>query len=302
MAAGLIRIVGLIAACAALGCGNLAVAQDLEPRRWTPLPPGLTIAGAGYAVTRGDVFFDPVLLIEDAEVEGHSAVASLVHSFTIANRRARLDVAVPWHNMTWTGLLDGAPASASRVGPGDPWVRLSLILAESNAPAGSPTPTSTVFGAAVAVGLPLGEYLEGKLLNLGQNRLVVRPQVGMTHTRGKWSYELTGSTFLYGSNDEFERESKLEQDPLYATQAHIIRFFDTAGYWASLSAGYAWGGQSTIDNVQADDRRRLFLSALAFGMPVRDRQSLKFTYLRTRTRTDNGSDTDSLSVGWSWRF
>lgn len=40
-----------------------AVGQDMEPRRWTPLPVGTNIAGVGYLYTSGDVHVDPVLRI-----------------------------------------------------------------------------------------------------------------------------------------------------------------------------------------------------------------------------------------------
>ena len=88
-----------------------AFGQDLEPRRWTPLPPGLNVVGAGYVRTEGDVFFNPVLLIENAEVGGHTAAISYVRSFAIAGKLARLDLVVPWQNLKWSGLLDGAPAA-----------------------------------------------------------------------------------------------------------------------------------------------------------------------------------------------
>jgi len=55
-----------------------ALGQDIEPRRWTPIPPGLNIIGAAYGRLQGDVFFNPVMLIEDAEVEGHFAAISYV--------------------------------------------------------------------------------------------------------------------------------------------------------------------------------------------------------------------------------
>jgi hypothetical protein len=276
--------------------------QDLEPRRWTSLPPGLNVLGAGYAASQGDVFFDPVLLVEDAEVEGHTVGVSYVRSFAVASKRARLDVTVPWQNLRWSGLLDGAPATASRVGLADPWIRLSMILKEYPAETSHPGSSSTVIGAAVAVGLPLGEYLEEKLLNLGQNRFVIRPQVGILHTREKWSYELTGSTFIYGDNNDFLVDSKLGQSPLYALQGHLIRTFDKPGYWVALSAGYAWNGRSTVDGERADDSKRQFLSALAFGVPIGTKQGLKISYLRSRTKTNTGSDTDSLAIGWSHRF
>jgi len=282
-----------------------AFGQDIEPRRWTPLPLGLNVIGAGYGRVQGDVFFNPVLEIEDADVEGNVAVISYVRSFAIAKKLARLDVLLPWQNKRWSGLLDGVPATASRTGLADPRVRLSMILAGAPASGSSqntPAKSSTVVGAAVSLRIPLGEYYEDKLLNLGQNRFVIRPQIGVVHTRDKWSYELTGSVFLYGDNDEFFDGNKLEQDPLYAAQAHLIRVFDKPGYWAALSAAYGWNGQSTINGNPVDDSRRLVLSALAVGVPIGMKQGLRFAYIRQRTNTDTGADIDSLSIGWSYRF
>jgi hypothetical protein len=282
-----------------------ALAQDLEPRRWTPLPPGLNVIGVGYVRTQGDVFFDPVLQIEDAEVDGHTVVLSYVRSFLIGKKLARFDMLLPWQNMRWTGLLDGTPATASRVGLADPWVRLSVILvgapASGNARHQS-SKSNTIIGAAIAARIPLGEYLDDKLLNLGQNRVIIRPQIGVLHTRGKWSYELTGSVFFYGTNDDFFGGSKLEKDPLYAVQGHIIRAFDKPGYWAALSAGYGRGGEASVDGIASDNSKRLFLSALAIGMPVRKNQGIKFAYIRQRTNTSNDADTDSLAIAWSVLF
>jgi len=272
-------------------------AQDLEPRRWTVLPAGLNVIGAGYARMEGDVSFDPVLQIENATVSGQILAISYVRSFNIGDKVARLDILLPWANMRWTGLLDGVPATASRVGLSDPNIRLSIILAGDKPD--KLAASNTVVGAAVAISVPFGEYLDEKLLNLGRNRFFIRPQMGVLHTRGNWSYELTGSVFLFGDNDDFFGGSKLEQDPLYAVQTHLIYAFDKPGYWAALSAGYGWDGQSTIDGNEVDDSRRLFLSALAVGVPIGKRQSVKLAYIRTRTNTSKGSDVDSLSLGWS---
>ena len=208
-------------------------AQDLEPRRWTPVPAGINVIGAGYVALQGDVSLDPLLEVEGAEVSGHVVGVSYVRSFAIGNKLARIDVAVPWQNMRWSGLLDGTQATADRVGLGDPVVRLSVILAggspsAKNADTGKSS--STVVGAAVAVSLPLGEHQSGRLLNLGQNRFYIRPQLGVLHTRGKWSYELTGSVYFIDDNDEFFGAQKLERDPLYALQGHVIRVFDKPGY------------------------------------------------------------------------
>ena len=294
------KTASLVAFSLAVFSFGQAAGQDIEPRRWTPLPAGLNVVGTGYVHLEGDVFFNPVLQVEDASVSGRATAISYVRSFAVGEKIARLDVIVPWANMRWSGLLDGAPATVSRVGLADPSIRLSMILAGDKPDALAAS--NTVIGAAVAINVPFGEYLEEKLLNLGNNRFFVRPQVGVLHTRGKWSYELTGSVFLFGDNNDFYGGSKLEQDPLYAVQTHLICTFDKPGYWAALSAGYGWDGQSTVDGAKVDDSRRLFLSALALGIPVGRKQGIKFAYVRSRTNTPTGGDVDTLSVGWSYRF
>ena len=299
---------GSFLVCSCLVLFGKANGQDIEPRRWTPLPHGVSVIGAGYGYTDGEIFLDPVLRIEDAEFVGHTASMSYIRSFSIADRSARVDVLLPWQNFRWQGLLDGQPAETGRVGLADPRIRLSVILAGApSLPAdelkeymGS-RPVNTVFGAALSVTVPWGDYLEDKLLNLGQNRVTLRPQLGVVHTRGPWSYELTGSTFIFGENDDFFDGSKLEQDPLYAVQAHVIRVIKP-GIWASLSAGYGWAGRSELNGQLRDDDKGNFLGAFSFGFPVGSRQGLKVAYIRGETGVETGADSDTLAIVWSLRY
>lgn len=227
-----------------LACSGVVFAQDIEPRRWTPLPVGTNIAGAGYVYTDGEISVDPVFKLDDTTVEVSSTVVSFLHAFDLMGRSARFDVRSSHHQARWKGLLDGEPRKVGRTGLGDPRVRLSINLL--GAPAftepeyrafRASCPVSTVVGVALAVTLPLGEYKKDKLLNLGQNRFVLRPQLGVVHSRGPWSYELTGSVFLFTDNDEFRTDRRREQDPLFALQSHII-YTSTSRWWASLSAAY----------------------------------------------------------------
>jgi len=285
-----------------------ANAQDLEPRRWTVMPAGVNVVGAGYGRTIGDIFVDPVLRIEDVEFDADSLGVSYVRSFSLAGKSARFDAMLPRQNVHWQGLLDGEPAAVTRVGLADPRFRLSVILAGASAMEAAELrqhmasrPVNTVFGAAIELTVPWGEYFEDKLLNLGRNRFRIRPQIGAVHTRGPWSYEVTGSTFLFTENDDFFGGSKLEQDPLYAVQAHVIRVFKP-GLWGSLSAGYALGGRNTLDGVERDDKKANVLAAVSFGFPIGRKQGVKIAYLRSETREDTGSDNDTLAIAWSVRY
>lgn len=297
-----------IAVCLWLLLTGQAHGQDVEPRRWTSLPVGINVIGAGYAHSTGDVAFDPVLLVEDAKVDAHTFVVSYARTFGLFGRSARFDAIVPWQHATWKGLLEGAPASATRDGPADPTFRLSVNLV--GAPAvgmdefrkrAAAQPVNTVVGAAISVLAPLGNYLEDKLLNLGQNRYVIRPQIGVLHTRGKWSYELTGSTFFYSTNNDFYGGNTLKQDPVHALQAHVIHIFKP-GLWASLSAAYGWRGETTVNDVASNNDKSDLLAALSVGFPVTRNQGIKLAYVRSETHRVTGADLDTLAIAWSMRF
>lgn len=285
-----------------------AQAQELEPRRWSHVPIDTNYFGLAYASTRGDIFLDPVLRVEDGTVAVNSVVASYLRSFDLAGKTARFDVRIPYQQARWEGLLDGEPASVEREGLGDPRFRLSVNFFGAPALKGeeyrdyrAATSTNTIAGAALAVTVPLGQYKKDKLLNLGGNRFVITPQAGIVHSRGPWSYELTGSVLFFTDNDEFWNGNRREQDPLYVLQGHVVRTFKR-GIWASVSAGYDRGGQSRVNGEEKDDRRQDILYALSAGMPLSGTSSVKIAYVNGRTREEVGSDSDNIIVGYSWMF
>jgi hypothetical protein len=296
------------AACLWLLSSGVAAAQDVEPRRWTPFPVGTNVLGIGYAYGEGDIFFDPVLRIDDADFRIHSAIASYVHTFEFLEKATRVDAQIPFHYGRWEGSVDGVPRSLRRRGFGDPRIRLSIGLLgppamerEEFAEYLARQTSDTTVGLAVAVRLPLGEYKDDTLINLGQNRFRIRPQLGVLHRRGPWSYELTGSTFFFTKNDDFFNGMELEQDPLYAVQAHVVRTF-TKGHWVSLGIAYGWAGETQIDGVNKDDEKGNLLLGVSFGFRVGRSQGIAVRYLAGRTRKDTGQDTDGLALSWTMRF
>ena len=281
------------------------LAQDIEPRRWTPMPTGMNVIGVGTNYTMGDIYFDPVLELQDVKTEVYGTGVSYMRAFGLAGKTARLDVTVPYAMGRWSGLLSGQPASTRRHGFADPRLRLSVLL--YGAPArtlqefASEPRSNTVVGAAVSVNVPLGEYYPDRFINLGTNRWMIRPQLGVTHTRGKWTWELTGSMFYYTDNDDFFGGKKLENDELWAVQGHAIYTF-RPGLWASVSTAYGNGYDAVVDGVDKNLAVNNWLLAVSFGVPINRQQGLKFYWLGTRTQNDTGADLDSFGMGWSYRF
>jgi len=272
----------------------------MEPRRWTVMPAGMNVIAAGYGRTNGDLFFDPVLEVKNADISVHTFYTTYVRAFTVANKSVRFDALIPWINIKWDGLLKGKSTIVERSGFADPRFRFSMILLNT-AKNNTSSSSKTVLGTAISLGVPLGNYYDNKLLNIGKNRYTIRPQIGIVHTEGKWSYELTGSIFFFTDNNKFNKGNKREQDPLYAVQSHLV-YTLIKGVWTSVGIGYGWGGLSHINGVNKDDKLGNVLSSLSFGFPLTKKQGMKLTYINGRTQKSTGGNLDTISIGWSMRF
>jgi hypothetical protein len=265
------------------------------------------VVGLGVIRGEGDVAFDPLLRLTDTTVETTTTELSVVHAFDLFGQTARVDFRLPHQHARWEGLLDGAPRTRDVRGLADPRVRLSVNLVGAPALSGSEFQAyraahavNTVVGAALAVTLPLGEYDEDRLLNLGNNRFAVTPQLGVVHSRGHWSYELTGSVSLFTDNSEFLVDQTREQDPLFALQAHVV--YAPGPWFASLGAAYDWGAESTVDRVAKGDYRETLFFGLSAGISIDQQSSVQVAYVGSRAQKDIGSDSDNVGLAYSIRF
>jgi hypothetical protein len=282
-----------------------ASAQDLEPRRWSHLPTEMNIIGMATAWTDGDIFLDPVLRLEDATFEMYTAVSSYVRTYDWFGKSSRIDFRLPYSYGRWEGLLDGDYVSTRRHGFSDPSIRVSMNLYGAPPLKGikyvqyrASHPVTTTVGAAISLVLPLGEYYPERLINLGNNRYVLRSQLGVLHQRGPWQFEVTTTVSFYQDNDEFFGNTQLEQDPLWFFQGHVIRSFKR-GMWASLSSGFSYAGETQINGVPKHNDDRTRYVSLSFGMPITRQQSVKITWINADTNVVIGSSSDTLVLGWT---
>jgi hypothetical protein len=299
---------GLAVFAAALVLPAGLSAQDLEPRRWGHLPLGANFAGLGYIRTDGDIALDPVLRLTGVELAMDTAALKYIRTFEMFGKSARFDLVQAYQDGEWTGMLDGVPAAAQRAGFTDTALRFAINLFGAPPLEGaefaefrSGLDCETIIGAGLIVTLPTGEYFGDKLINLGENRFSLRPQVGVVHARGKWSFEFTGAASFFTDNDDFFGGKELEQEPLVALQGHAIYTF-RPGLWLGASLGYDFGGQSAIDGMDKDDRREILSWGLTCGVPVTRSVGLKFGYIDQRTQRQTGADLGNfvaaVSVMW----
>ena len=163
------------------------------------------------------------------------------------------------------------------------------------------TDHETIVGMGLVLQLPTGQYYDDKLINLGNNRFAFRPQLGVVHNWGKWSAELTAQTWFFTDNNDFYNGKRLEQDPMYGADAHLIYTF-RPGLWVSGSFGYAGGGTTTVNGASNNNDQNNIGWGLALGIPINRAVGVKLAYIGTRTEAQTGLDSDTFTCALSVMF
>lgn len=263
---------------------------------------GASFAGVGYNYTESDIFSDPTLSLENVNLKLHTWGGAYIHAFELFDKSARIDIKQAYQKGKWTGLLDGKPASATRSGWSDTFVRFAVNLygapplsGEKFAAYRSKIEDETIVGVGLEVRLPTGHYIEDKLVNIGQNRFAFRPQIGIVHTFGKWTTEVNGEVAFYTKNDEFFDGSTLEQKPMYRATVHAIRSF-SPGQWVGVGIGYEFGGEYTLNGVDKEDKKKNIGWALAYRHPITRQIGIKVKYIGIRAKALTGFDSETFAV------
>ena len=284
-------------------CGTAVRAQDLEPRSFSPAPSGLNITGLGFTSSRGNVFFDKALLIEDATGVVRSATGLYARTFGIFGRSAKVVAVVPFAWGDWEGLVDGKLATTSRRGFVDP----GLIFAVNFV--GAPAvdlkefiayKEGMILGTSVLVVAPLGQYDPSKLINLGSNRWVIRPRLGFSGRLKRWTLEAMADVYFFTDNQEAYGGTVMSQKPLYSMQANVIYTF-RKGIWLAVSAGLADGGRPSVNGVEKEKIDRNTRLGAVLVLPINRRQSIKVSYTNS-VRTKVGGDYDLLGVFFQYKW
>jgi len=131
---------------------------------------------------------------------------------------------------------------------------------------------------------PWGEYFPDRLINLGSNRYVIRPSLGLLHRRGPWEFEVTTSLSFYQDNDAYyPGASVLERDPLWFLQVHVTRELPR-GQWLTLSGGYSYDGELFLNGQSLDYTERTSFLSLGWGMALTRQQSIRVACVRADTQ------------------
>mgnify|MGYP001813000398 CR=1 FL=1 len=290
-------VVTTLCAC---GLASGAVAQELTPRVYHPVPTGGNLVQIAYGRATGEVLFDPSLPFEDVNAGINTGALLVGRTFGLFGRSANAIVGLPY---TWgdiDGLVEGEYQRVTRSGLGD--LRGVVTVNLLGGPALSRQEFAkhrpgTILGLSLAVVAPTGQYDPSKLINIGSNRWSIRPQLGLSKTVGPWYLELYGGVWFFGDNQDFYGGSHREQEPIGTVQAHASYTFKPR-LWVAGNATFYNGGRTTLNGVQKADLQSNSRLGVTLALPLGRRSTLKLAWA-TGFTTRIGADFDSLGVALS---
>jgi hypothetical protein len=283
--------------------GGLANAQDIEPRSYSNAPIGVNFAIAGYAYTRDGVAFDAAMPITDVQLQTSNAVLGYARVLDFWGQSGKVDVVVPYTSLSGSATYAGQPLERVIHGMGDPMVRASVNLL------GAPSlglrefgtyQQDVIVGASLRISIPVGQYDPARVVNLGTNRWIFRPEVGASKAFGPWTFEAKAAAVLYTGNDDFYGGKRREQDPVYSLSAHAIHAFPS-GSWASFDAIFFAGGRSTVDGVRSADLQQNWRVGVTYAVPIDRRNSVKL-YASSGVSARTGNNFDLVGIAWQYRW
>jgi Putative MetA-pathway of phenol degradation len=280
-----------------------AVAQELEPGAYWPIPVGLHIVTVVNSFNRGDLAFDPATPIDEASALINTTAFAFTRAFNLAGRSANTAVVLPVIGGHLEGLVLGEPAQTGRFGLGDP--KLKLAMNVYGAPAMTPKEFASyrqgrIVGVSLTVAPPLGQYDSAKLINLGTHRWSFKPELGISTTRGRWVVEGMAGIWVFTDNTAFFGRRTRKQDPITATQLHVTFKFKRT-MWLAGDANYFTGGRTTIGGKQNLDLQRNSRVGATFSSALGRQQAIRVAVSRG-AYTTIGADFTSIAASYSYAW
>jgi hypothetical protein len=280
-----------------------AHAGEIEPRAYVNTPVGINFLLAGYSYSDGGLSTAASSPIKDAQLKINTEILAYSRALDVWGKSGKFDVILPYSQLSGTAMVAGQQRERNVSGLNDPLFRFSVNF--YGAPALSLQEFANyhqdvLIGASLQVSPPLGQYDKDKLVNLGNNRWSVKPDIGISKAWGALTLELSTGVRFFSKNDEYFGGTTLEQDPVWTAQLHVTYNLGR-GVWAALSGTYDYGGRTTIDGVRSDDLQNNSRVGATLALPVNRNNSIKL-YASSSVYTSSGSDYYLVGIVWQYRW
>ncbi|MFG0417203.1 transporter [Pseudomonas sp. zjy_8] len=242
--------------------------QADNARDWQNLPTDLNMIFGYYNLIDTNTPIDTSLPIDGLSLNADLYILRYARSFGIDGRNSAIQVLQPYADVSASfddaRFFDGTKHNG---GLGD----VQLVFVHNVF--GGPALTQEAFATwqpetfltgALWVTAPTGDYDKKRIINIGANRWVFKPEMAFGTPIGPTWLEVNAYVSLYGDNDDYLDDNTLEQKPLYAVEGHYSYSFNRA-LWASFDATYNKGGETRVNGVNQDNQQENTLLGASLG-------------------------------------
>ena len=266
-----------------------AHAQEIEARAYSNAPIGINFLTGGLAQAKSGSY------------TLNTQALSLTHVIDVAGQSGRLTLVLPYAELSGTGQVGAQTINASAEGLSDPLIKASVNLY------GAPALTNSEFinyqqdliiGASIAASIPWGKYNSNQMINVGANRSLIQPAMGLSQAVGPWRLELAGMATIYTSNNNYMGSNTLSQSPIYSGETHLIYYFPSTA-WISADATYFTGGQTYLNGLPVNGTQENWRFGSTLSYPLDKSNSIR---LSASKGVYSRTDTSYNAVGISWQY
>ena len=304
------------------------VAEASTPRGYKTVPTGYNLFEIIYGYTEGDAP-DP-LTGSMLSIDRHTTILRYVRYFDWNGRFSGFafllpvvdqELAVPPNplglgNQSQSGIGDPTFVIASNIF-GQPAMDLQEYIAHYKS--GKPIHESSM-NWSLWITAPTGKYEPTSLVNAGENRWTIKPEINFTHIADKVWFEANAAVSFFTDNNESPRvnpfyppgfidTARLEQDPLLTIEGHLsvdvpikLTSTTTIPAWASLSLYGYIGGETSVNGVSADDAANDWALSTNLYLRVHKQYAFRLFYTKTIKHEPASFDTDTAGFRLTYIF
>lgn len=225
--------------------------------------------------------------------------AGYVRMLPVGKRSAMVSILLPMGRISSDLTINGLNFKSSARGYGDPMMQFDINVVGPKAIMNIPDMLRYEPGFSVdliaSLTIPIGEYDNTSLLNMGQNRWCGRIGVPVVCQIGKWvpgkrtTFELLPAVWMFSDNNDLQGQT-LSTEPMYQLEGHITRDF-AERIWGALDVISMSGGKATIDGNEGSALSNIGVGG-TMGYKVNENMQLTLSY----SSTVNDQEPEDLNI------
>lgn len=292
----------LLATALLIASPTLALADNA--RDWQNLPVDLNMVFGYWNLMNSNTPIDGSFPVDGLSVDADIYVLRLARSFDLAGRNAAFQLLVPYAD--GQASLDNSQFDFKKdnAGMGDITAVFASNFFGGPAVTKADFPTwkpETFLSYALYVTAPTGDYDNDQVINIGANRWAIKPELAFGIPIGQTWLELNTYVSVYGDNDDYIGDNKLEQRPLATLEGHYSYTVNRA-LWVSLDSSYAKGGETTVNGAAQDNIQENKLLGASMGFMLSENFGGLLAYTDTVSPQSDAADinTWTLRMQYLW--